>query len=712
MPKTSPTNPLAEPGIASIYPDFTGHTFDDAVKLARQHLRRSAGAIAATAALARGSCIDRDAIATDTGALADMGLLALLRHRQATLTNIVQRGISRLVPLPTPASLTSTPPYPTQDGLDAADTFASGADVILPHPLPPQRNLPTRTPAEHLAIEYLVEKERKKGLCVVLPLSHVEAACASEGLPLRRSPCFIQRKADPDPDKAAAGRKCDDYTFSGLNTNEKALVLAARHGAYNDPNVATFARLFLLAKARFPGEAIYMMVSDFDAFYKKFIVRPEHITLLATQLDIEGIPHVVLPLVGPFGLQDSNAWAKTATEAIHAIATAHHVRLYGVGLQATYVDDTGAFASLPAITDIKCTHTAVSDSVLGPASISQAKTKIAQINDMIGFRFDCIAGTVGVTMTWFLKLIAVFFLELPADPAPGRKIRFRQVQRTAAYMLRTSEVIFCMRAFSRGLYRIPAPVVDTASATVRLSRDAVIDILAWRALLHRVWINPSLLVVPMWAVPLTCREHPDEPLVDMWRRQAAAARTIINVDACTKLTTTTHDQWGAGFVAFDNTGSSPSHRPAIAFGTYAIDRVAATIAGLPIDNVDVINIYEFLAALIAITTVAADHRPTDIAPGALWHIHVWTDNTVCQRWLTTHKSSHPLVTHLLRLLVDLQIQHNVLVTLGHVPGRVNTMADDASRGFRTATGPSSFTALSHLVPHRSLPTWWPDINRL
>jgi hypothetical protein len=327
---------------------------------------------------------------------------------------------------------------------------------------------------------------------------------------------------------------------------------------------------------------------------------------------------------------------------------------------------------------------------------------------MLGFRFDCAAGTVGVTATWFLKLMAVFFHELPADITPGRLIRYRLVQRAAAYMLRTSEVVYSMRPFSRGLYRIPAPPVDSDRATVRLSRDASVDVDAWRRFLRRAWIHPAPLVIPMWVLPLTAKLHSDEPDIDRWQRQATASRTTINVDACTHLRGTGRDQWGVGFAIFDN---SHQPAPAIAFGSYAIDRVAATIGGLPIDNVDVINIYEFLAALIALTAAISSHRPTDLAPGDMWHLHIWTDNTTCQRWLTTHKSSHPLVIHLLRLLMEFQASNTVLVTMGHLPGKVNTLADDASRGFQTPTGASSYAALSHLVRHWQLPAWWSDINQ-
>ena len=205
--------------------------------------------------------------------------------------------------------------------------------------------------------------------------------------------------------------------------------------------------------------------SDFTAYYKRFPISPAQIPLLATSFDIDGVTYLALPLTGPFGLQDSNAMAKCTTEIIHAISASRQRASWGIVLSSIYVDDAIFFAPRAVMDALLAAHVEISDAVLGADSIAHKKTGYGPVRDALGFRFDCPAETVGLTPTWFEKLLAVLFLELPADPQPGRHAPLRLLQRAAAYMIRTSEVVVAMRPFSFGIYRCIAKVPDSPRST-------------------------------------------------------------------------------------------------------------------------------------------------------------------------------------------------------------------------------------------------------
>ena len=697
--------PPTQPRLTELFSEWsTYESFEDVIAAARRWFGAEPFAQAAAAALARGDRLDMARVRADTVSVQANGLLPFLAAHQADIKECVQPEISVLVPPPTERSANSVPPYPVQSGLAKVDSFHAGAEIMIPDPLPPQVPLPRRSEGEHRAIELHVKADVEKGLAVVLPRTLVEEECARANLPFRVSPCFIQRKVDPDPAKAALGRKCHDDTASGINSREKAAHLAGTYGPYNDPSKVHLAQTFLNAKARFPDDAIDCGTTDFVAYYKKFLVDIHQVTLLATAFVVNGVEYVALPLVAPFGLQDSNAMAKITTEMIHAINCARHLDAWGVILGTIYVDDGVFFAPAWVMKTLFDDHEVTSDSILGPNSISKKKTLSAPVRDALGFRFDCPAATVGLTPTWFEKLVAAIFLQLPDNLRPGARYPLHLLQRVAAYMVRTAEVIVAMRPFSFGLYRTIAGVPDTPRAKARLSRDAVVDLLEWRRFLRACWLDASPIRVPMFVLPLVHR-GPDEDRAEKWARQAAAAHSVFFVDACTTRPDVGPQVWGAGWVLFGPHAGS-KRRPARAYGTYAIPPITAAVVGLPDAAANMINIYEFLATLLALTELARRGRPADLAPGAVWHVHVWTDNTSALAWLTAHKSSHPLVVHLLRELVQLQTANGLLVTMGHWAGRNNTLADDASRGFTTPTGAQSSTTLSHLVAHQTLPLWF------
>ena len=686
-----------------LFPQWT-HIPDFAAlrTLSQRWRKRDAARLAATAARHNPhDRVDLAKVRDDTALATSQGLRSLLRGRQEMITERIQPHIT--VPPPTEAASRYIPPYPPTLGLSLLNTFSMGARIEIPHPTPPQMRLPDKSPDDHCAMERLMRDEHDKGLLIILPRALTSSLCDAEDLLLRISPTFIQGKVDEDEEKAAKGRKCDDYTASGMNTDLKAAIFRETYGAYDDPDEVTLCRLFLLAKATFPGRHISMLTSDYTAYYKRFPIDVTQATLLATSVTINDTEFVAIPLVDPFGLQDSNAHAKCATAAMHAINAAEHIGRWGVVLQTTYVDDTIAFGPTEELTGfVKPLIIDTSTRTLGPNGTNMKKTKIADILNALGFRYDCIAETIGLTPTWFEKLVCVVFEELPPRPVAGQQIRLRQLQRTASYMLRSARIITALRPFSRGIYRNISGVMDSDHALVRLTADSVIDILAFRATLQDCWQDTRCLWVPMTTPPLTTRGE-GETNEELWHRQATAAYDIVHVDACTDRVDTTSNEWGAGWVT-----TTQSHPSPTAYGTYSIPRLFPFNSSSAIPHSDTINIYEFIAALIALTEITIRGPPVSLGDGQ-WHVHIWTDNTSCLSWMTSHKSQHPLIVHLLRTHSAIQVRHNLLLTMGHIPGVQNTLADAASRGFQTPTGSQSLAALSHLTPQTRLPEWWSEM---
>ena len=224
------------------------------------------------------------------------------------------------------------------------------------------------------------------------------------------------------------------------------------------------------------------------------------------------------------------------------------------------------------------------------------------------------------------------------------------------------------------------------------------------------------LTVPI-TMPILMKRRRGESKEAFWTRQASAAHDIVHVDACThRPDLLPRDCWGAGWIARPNintitipitAGAEDLPVPDAeqeAYGAYDIERL--DFGGLPVKFKDQINVYEFLASLIAITALALQGRPTYVPEGTKWHVHIWTDNTSALSWLTSYKSAHPLIIRLLHTFSSVQEQHNMVVTSGYVKGTVNRQADAASRGFHTPCGFQLLQQLSHLTPHSALPEWW------
>jgi hypothetical protein len=677
----------------------------EVLQLAERHLQTNVVAKAATAARAHFLAHPEDII--DIDAIADMtaeafkapSLLHFLQTRAEAIEERVQPDIRCLVPPPDAGSPFSIPSYPTDLALEILDTYHAGARVVWPGPLPLPPSLPYRHPSddESVAMQRLISEEVKKGILVLLTWDDLLDLAAQQGVEVHASPTNLVGKSDD-----AKARKADDYTRGGVNSKDKGKELEATHGPYNDPNCASLCRQHYVAKNAFPGEPISMLKSDYSAYFKRIPVHIEDVLKLVTRVTIDGVVYAAIPLTHPFGLQDSNAHAKTLTEVMHAVNRAFDVSNFGVSLRTTFVDDTVAFGPVYVLELIKNSQIATADRVIGPRGTNLKKTEIARILTVLGYLFDLEEETVGLTSVWFTKLVCTLFHEIPTQIVVGQPVHLHQLQRTAAYMLRSSTIIRGMKPFSHGIYRSIRGLPPAYTGKVPLTPDAVTDIQEWRSFVLSLWDNASPLRCSMSIPPLLYR-LPGQSKEDLWQQQAAYAHDVLHVDAMGLTTNDSlvEDVWGGGWVA-----SSPSGQYS-AYGEYVLQRLSLYLDPESFGDVDQINVLEFLIALVAIDELTRRGRPSHLARDAVWHVHCWTDNTTALSWFTKHKSSHPLVLYLLHVYTRLQVDNNMLVTMGHIPGVKNVVADALSRHYRTPYGEEVRQALSHLMPHHSLPDWWP-----
>ncbi len=94
------------------------------------------------------------------------------------------------------------------------------------------------------------------------------------------------------------------------------------------------------------------------------------------------------------------------------------------------------------------------------------------------------------------------------------------------------------------------------------------------------------------------------------------------------------------------------------------------------------------------------------------HFHLWTDNSSALSWLTKYKALTPLNTFILQLFSHMQARHGLLVTIGHIPGKVNVLADAISRGFQVPDGDRMKEELSTVPRTTQLPPWWPSLLQI
>jgi hypothetical protein len=354
----------------------------------------------------------------------------------------------------------------------------------------------------------------------------------------------------------------------------------------------------------------------------------------------------------------------------------------GAQLGSVYIDDSSTFAP-PWYLDIEqLAHTRTSEDLVGSDPITLPKTLRGPVVDQLGVFYECRARTAAICSTFFLKLINIFFNELPAAPICGSKTSIHQLQRLGSYVIRAANFMTALLPFSRGFHaNIQHVVADPTDSraiyhgSVRLSSRSLQDIQMWRLVLQTSWTDTRWLQTPCW-IPLLLRRLPLEDDTTRALRQEEKAQFIGFADGCTT---------GSGIGIYS---------PGLFWGSTSMSHITTFVNNTgsvtPLD----INVIEFTAAVILTAALLSHIRANGIA---CTHIHIWTDNTACRSWMAKHRAAHPLHLFLLQVFSHLQLITGILVTIGHLPGKINIYADATSRSFLVPNGPAIRAFLAPLT---------------
>ena len=688
------------------YPTLaTAMSFADVITVSAKYLKSNAVKTASAHAATFYSTHPRISIAkilSDSQEAQSMGLLSFLTKRSEALRPVTIQPTSALEPDLDDTAM-SMPPRPPDDTLPHYHQLHDGTDLIIPPEFVPDGcPMPSPKPPPYaLAVEFIHQKDFEAGLSIVLPHDVARRLFQQADLPLNGTPTDIVLATDKPE-----GRLVVDVTRSRLNHPDKRSQLTILHGPILYPRHADWCKLFALVVKTFPGEQLFMFKADYDKWFKRTRINPAHVGLLAMPFHIDGAAYVVIPLVGQFGCQEFNYISSQVSAFIYARARNHDIRLYGNPIRLCYSDDTAGFlpARLYATDDVWFTAHAAEHAGINAApptkkSISLTQTTVGALYDLT----DMAAPTIGLSEATFLKLVCVFFLELPQIIIPNdTRITVKLAQRIGSYMCLASSYIPLLKPYTHAVYH--NILGQLHARTVAISHRTAIDIAFWRATLFATTISTQWLSVPLHIPPLVTRDK-DQCKEEFALFQAANSDIIVGTDAATgELRSPT---WGGGWTANYN------HQPTAFWGIYEpttfteflrLLHLATTDEHLAL--LDQINLYEAIVVVLACDSVLqslpADRR-------AHITLFVWCDNTSAISWLTRYKNHHPVVNFLLQVWARLQAKHNATINCGHIPGKENIIPDAISRQFKVVDGSSIQASLSHLTPHRNLPPWFTSL---
>lgn len=537
-------------------------------------------------------------------------------------------------------------------------------------------------------IEIILSRDQAKGKSLILHLDDAIDLCSSQKLRLHVSCPFIAAK----PDKPLGRLVCDYKNSLGCSINNptKKTLLSSLWSPINNPTAADVCQLLTNATSRFPDQPIFGFRLDIDSAFNRIRVKPIDSLLLGLLFDVGHNSYVNFPLTDQFGCQDSNYQWQLVAHHLLQRSHARQLHLYDCALTAAYTDDFFGFGSFATNTDELANLEMDATYCAGALAVSTRKTLHAPIIDIIGYRTDCKNLTIGINEKMYIKLLALFFTSIPMSCSEGTLIPVAILQKAASYAIRCADVMPSLLPFSRG-FSFNLRGLQPHIEHVKLTRRSLCDLWLWRTALKFAFTDPRWLCIPI-STPLLLRHLPAEDDSMRALRQSTVADVVAYADACT----TFH---GLGVVIPDVGWLSTD---VATISTY----VDVDGTSKPLD----INVLEFIAAILAAASAILHllSHTTTTAP-AFRHVHIWTDNTSCKSWLTRYRANHPLHSFLLQVFSHLQIRSSSLVTIGHIAGSVNVLADAASRKFHCPNGPIIRLQLEQLRQLPVSPTFLQEI---
>jgi hypothetical protein len=522
---------------------------------------------------------------------------------------------------------------------------------------------PRQAPLPALAAHFL--KLHAKGRVVIFPRDVFSAYCQSHSRMWNLLVCSLAAK-----DAEILRLVADPFM---LNDPDLKTMYAAMWGALSPPQLADICELIMNARAAFPDQELVAGRADVASAYNRIISSLHDMCHQCFLFHMDGRDHVAIPIIRTFGLQASNYEFGVLTEFFKERSRARLLAFSPLPL-STFATDDAIMVGPPAM--VRAEMSAVAADFVqfaGEGAHAVEKDLFGPAIPITGFHFDLrrSPGLASLTEKAMARLLTLFWHVVPLHVCEGDLVSNVLFQRLGSYAIRYSNCVVVLLPFSRGFSAsLDRPHVE---ANTRWTRRAVYDLWMWRVVLCCSLYNSTWLRVPVTYPLLIRRVAKTETDPERAARQAAAADYIIHGDA--RLT----GNRGAGMVVADRSGTQLCWMQMLLreFTHY----MSATGC---MDEMN-INVLEFAQAVVSVIAFIAWARSVGL-PLAGCHIHVWTDNSSAFSYIRRNRATHPFHLLLLQIMSLLMVQHGILLTVGHIPGIHNVVADAISREFAVPNG--------------------------
>ena len=340
------------------------------------------------------------------------------------------------------------------------------------------------------AISALFRTNYDKGEVLIVTLSAFKQGTLNNNIPASLSNIWHTEKYMND-----LGRLLYDYSNveSGtpINSDHSKDAYRNTYGHLSYPTVSDYIQLYWNSLLTFPNDQIYVFKSDVHRAYHRFCWSPEGSMLLALLVDTD---LVAIPITGGFG--------STGSPFIYDpigrfLQWSHDSRRSASGLPhklgSTYVDDFVFFSNLDYGNQEISSHELLVNELLGAGAAHRREVDI--ILDVIGVRFDCLHGLVGVSKKGYLKLVFLFYHVIPPTIHPNQSYPIALFQCLSGLTNRYAPFIPLLRFTPSIFYRLlRGPPSNQRRRFTRLSMHCI---KLWREFLVHAFSFPSTLSTPM-----------------------------------------------------------------------------------------------------------------------------------------------------------------------------------------------------------------------
>jgi hypothetical protein len=455
---------------------------------------------------------------------------------------------------------------------------------------------------------------------------------------------------------------------------------AAMWGPLLPPQLADICELVMNARHAFPGVALVAGRADVAAAYNRILNPLADICHQCFLFHLDGRDHVALPVVRTFGIQASNYEFGAVTEFLKARSLARLSAVSPKPLSTFATDDAIIVGPVPIVHEEMSCVAADFVQVCGTGSHAVEKDLEGSAIPIIGYHFDlrCAPGMASLTEKAMARLLCLFWDIVPRDVRAGQPVSNLLLQRLGSYAIRYSHCVIALLPFSRGfsstLFR------PQSEQMACWSLRAIHDLWMWRVVLLCAVGNTTWLRVPVTYPLLLRRLSPMETDPERAARQAAAADYVIHGDARMA------GNRGAGMIA-----TSASGTPLVWMQMLLHEFTHYMSASGVLDEMN-INVMEFAQAAVSVLAFISWARQEGVELTGR-HIHVFTDNSSAHSYIRRNRASHPFHLVLLQVMALVMAQHGILLTIGHIAGCRNVIADAISREFDVPDGEAIRLAL-------------------